>query len=396
MNTARRNRRRAAPSLLCLVTMALGAGSLGGCTTPTTAWQATPLSPGAAPTSSPAPLASGAAPATAPGGAYDPSGEPIVRAVRAAAPAVVSIDTAATQRVLIPEDRLDLILGQGRVVERQVPTGAGSGVLLEGGYVLTNQHVVGAAAERGGKIQVTLADGRRFSARAVGTDYPTDIAVLKVDTRESLPQIPLGTNDALVPGQTVIAIGNPVGLSASVSAGVVSALGRPLSLEGRVYENLIQTDTAINPGNSGGALIDLAGNLVGINTLVRADAQNIGFAIPVKTALRIAELLKANGRVVRPTPGLMVVDLDPLLARQAGIPADTSGVMVWLLYRGGPAAEAGLRRGDVITKINGQAITNEADYRKTLEGFKVGQEVTLTVVRGDRSATTKVKLIEAR
>jgi hypothetical protein len=161
----------------------------------------------------------------------------------------------------------------GRTFEREVPTGAGSGVLLPGSYVLTNQHVVSGALQSAGRITVVLADGRKLPASAVGADYATDIALLKVAGAQNLPTAPLGTNDTAAAGQTVIAIGNPVGLSASVSSGVVSALGRPLAFEGRTYENLIQTDAAINPGNSGGALVDLGGRVVGINTLVRTDAQ---------------------------------------------------------------------------------------------------------------------------
>ena len=376
--------RRSTPALY-LATLAAGVG-IGACMT---------QQPG--PTAGPgSPERGGFFPAANAAPPYDPSGEPVVKALQKSAPAVVSIDTAAQRTFLVPEDDFDAFFGRGRVERREVPTGAGSGVLLDGGYVLTNQHVVGGAVGRNGSIRVTLADGRRFPATAVGADYSTDIALLKVDTKEKLPQIPLGTDDALVPGQTVIAIGNPVGLSASVSSGVVSALGRPLSMEGRVYENLIQTDTAINPGNSGGALVDLGGNLVGINTLVRADAQNIGFAIPVRTALRIAAVLKTEGRVRRPTPGLVTVELDSRLANSIGVPPGTRGVVVWLLYRGGPADEAGLRRGDVITAIEGKAVTDEASYRRVLEGLKIGQEVTLSILRGDRTATARVRLIESQ
>lgn len=318
---------------------------------------------------------------------YEPDSEPIVRAVRKAAPAVVSIDTTARQQYRIMDD----MFGEVEVRTREVPTGAGSGVLLENGYVLTNQHVVGDAVETGGSINLTLADGRQFKALAVGADRATDIALLKVQNPKNLPVIPLGIEDALTPGQTVIAIGNPVGLSASVSSGVVSALGRPLSMEDRTYENLIQTDTAINPGNSGGALIDLAGRLVGINTLVRSDAQNIGFAIPLSTALRIAESLKQYGKVRRPDIGVIPGDLNPRIARKIGV----TGVGVAGVFRGSPAAAAGLQRNDVIVSINGKAVSDSATYRKTLEGLKIGQAVTLSVWRRGEIGTTKVQLAEA-
>jgi serine protease Do len=318
---------------------------------------------------------------------YEPGSEPIVQAVRKAAPAVVSIDTTARQRFVFADD----MFGGGEVRTREVPTGAGSGVLLENGYVLTNEHVIGNAVDTGGSINLTLADGRQFKAVAVGADRATDIALLKVQSPKNLPVIPLGTQDALTPGQTVIAIGNPVGLSASVSSGVVSALGRPLTLEDRSYENLIQTDTAINPGNSGGALIDLAGHLVGINTLVRSDAQNIGFAIPLSTALRIAESLKQYGKVRRPDIGIVPGDLDPRISQQIGV----TGVGVAGVYRGSPAAAAGLRRNDVIVNINGKAISDTATYRKTLEGLQIGQTVKLNVWRRGETGTTDVRVGEA-
>ena len=223
---------------------------------------------------------------------YDASKEPIVAAVKLAAPAVVSIDTTSRQVYQVFDDPMDRFWGNGgRRETREVPRGAGSGVLLKDGYVLTNQHVVGEAVDTNGSITVRLPDGRSFKASAVGTDRSTDVALLKVETKESLPASSLGLDGSLVPGQSVIAIGNPVGLSASVSSGVVSALGRPIAVEDRLYENLIQTDTAINPGNSGGALVDLGGRVVGINTLVRNDAQNIGFSIPIQTAMRVADSL---------------------------------------------------------------------------------------------------------
>ncbi len=318
---------------------------------------------------------------------YEPGSEPIVQAVRKAAPAVVSIDTTARQQIVFGED----MYGDSEVRTREIPTGAGSGVLLENGYVLTNQHVVGDAVDTGGSITLTLADGRQFKATAVGADRATDIALLKVQNPKNLPTIPLGTKDTLTPGQTVIAIGNPVGLSASVSSGVVSALGRPLALEDRTYENLIQTDTAINPGNSGGALIDLAGRLVGINTLVRRDAQNIGFAIPLSTALRIADSLKQYGKVRRPDIGVVPGDLNPRIAQRLGV----SGVGIAGVFRDSPAAAAGLRRNDIIVSINGQEIPDTATYRKTLEGLKIGQTVTLSIWRRGETGTTKVQLAEA-
>jgi len=382
--------RKAGP-VLWLSTLLAGAG-IGACAV--TAGQQRGAASNAAPASAAVdPFFSRAATAAP---AYAPGGEPIVKAVQKAAPAVVSIDTTARQVYRVFDDPFEAMTGRGgRVESRQVPTGAGSGVILSGGYVLTNQHVVGDAVNTGGTLRVSLADGRAFDATPVGADFRTDIALLKLKTTETVPVMPLGAQDALVPGQTVIAIGNPVGLSASVSAGVVSALGRPLTMEGRAYENLIQTDTAINPGNSGGALIDLAGNLVGINTLVRSDAQNIGFAIPIKTALRIADTLKRYGRVRRPDLGMVPAELSPRLARYLGLERGTRGVVVAAVYRGSPAAEAGLRRLDVVTAVGGVPVVDEASFQRAVEQLSLGQTTTLTVLREGERSQVRVGVAEA-
>ena len=216
-----------------------------------------------------------------------------------------------------------------------------------------------------------------------------------MDLRTSLPVSQLGENDSLQPGQTVLAIGNPVGLSHSVSAGVVSALGRPLVMEDRTYENLIQTDTAINPGNSGGALVDLGGKVVGINTLVRTDAQNIGFAIPIKTAMQIVGELKRYGKVRRAFDGIVPTELTARLSRMLRLPEGTKGVVVRALYRNSPAGTAGLQQGDVIVQLAGKSIPDEVGYRKALAGLKIGQEVELAILRDGQQGTVRLKLTEA-
>ncbi|MBB6048330.1 S1C family serine protease [Armatimonas rosea] len=326
---------------------------------------------------------------------YSADKEPIVQAARLASPSVVAIDTTAKQSRTVFDSREDWFFGRGRRETQEVPTGSGSGVLLEGGYVLTNQHVVGDAVQTGGKITITLTDGRAFSAQPVGADRATDVALLKVQNPSRLPEAQLGENDSLQPGQTVLAIGNPVGLSHSVSAGVVSALGRPLVLEDRTYENLIQTDTAINPGNSGGALVDLAGKVVGINTLVRTDAQNIGFAIPIKTAMQIVDELKRNGKVRRPFDGIVPTELTARLTRMLRLPSETKGIVVRAVYRDSPAADAGLQQGDVLVSLAGQAISDEASYRRALAGLRIGQTVEAVVIRDNQQGTVKLRLAEA-
>ena len=326
---------------------------------------------------------------------YDAGSEPIVKAVQATAPAVVAIDTTARQVVRVLDDPMDGFWGGGRREVREVPTGQGSGVLLAGGYVLTNQHVVGDAVDTRGRITVRLPDGRKFPADPVGADRSTDVALLKVRGGGKLPAASLGDADRLLPGQTVIAIGNPVGLAASVSAGVVSALGRPIDMGERMYENLIQTDTAINPGNSGGALIDLGGRVVGINTLVRSDAQNIGFAIPIKTAMRVAGELRKYGKVRRPATGIVAVDLDNRFRAVLDLPSSVAGVLVWNLYRDSPAARAGLQRGDVVLSLNGRPTPSEAIYRKVLAELRIGASVSIEVLREGRRAKASLTLSEA-
>jgi S1-C subfamily serine protease len=359
---------------------------IGACVTTTS-----PLSQPLAPATT-VPALPGAAIA-APG--YQPDSEPIVKAVSVAASSVVSIDTTAQQsrRVLYYDEYGDLRRG---VQRSEVPAGAGSGVLLEGGYVITNEHVIEPALENSGTITIRLDQGKKYRAEVVGADRSSDIALLRVtDARGKLPVASLGNKDSLRPGQTVIAIGNPVGLSASVSAGVVSALGRPLEMEDRVYENLIQTDTAINPGNSGGALVDLGGRVVGINTLVRRDAQNIGFAIPIQTALRVADELKQYGKVRRPWTGFVPRTMEPRFAEIIGVPAETQGVVVLRPQRSSPAVQAGLTEGDVIVSMNGQTVTNEESYRRLLNSLKIGQTVEVIVQRGNQRGVAKLRLVEA-
>jgi serine protease Do len=318
---------------------------------------------------------------------YDASTEPIVKVVQKVAPAIVSIDTTGNIRI-----RTSFF--DSEVVTREVPRGQGSGVLLEGGYVLTNEHVVGDAVNTGGRIRIRLADGTTYPAKAVGTDRQTDIALLKVEGGKNLPAATPGLSDKLLPGQQVIAIGNPVGLSASVSSGIVSALGRPLQTEGRVYENLIQTDTAINPGNSGGALIDLGGRVVGINTLVRSDAQNIGFAIPIQTAMRIADELKRTDRIQRPDLGFEAAEFES----EGRIPA---GLAIYNLRS--PAArqvlQSATRRGmrvilgDVLVAVNGTPTPSIEAFRKVVAGLKVGQSAEVTIWREGQSGSIRLPVI---
>ncbi|MBM3494843.1 MAG: trypsin-like serine protease, partial [Armatimonadetes bacterium] len=238
----------------------------------------------------------------------------------------------------------------------------GSGVIItKDGYVLTNQHVVGEVGEEGRKISVSLTDGRRMEGTVVGADRTTDVALVKVEG-SGLPTAPVGTVRGLVPGQMVVAIGNPLDLRFTVTNGVVSALNRPVAIDDRLYSDLIQHDALINPGNSGGPLVSMAGQVIGINTLIRPDAQGIGFAIPIDTALRVADELKRFGKVKRPWLGLIVTSNNPYFVQRFGLP-DVEGAVVRGVYRAGPLSDAGLEQGDVITKLNGRPVKSEDDFK---------------------------------
>ncbi|MFQ5861077.1 MAG: S1C family serine protease [Dehalococcoidia bacterium] len=260
--------------------------------------------------------------------------------------------------------------------------GAGSGVIIApDGYVLTNSHVVLDA----GSIEVALSRGDQYPAEVVGADPETDLAVVRLSA-SSLPVAELGDSEALKVGQLVVAIGNPLGLQATVTAGVVSALGRSLrSLTGRLIENIIQTDAALNPGSSGGALVDTTGKVVGINTAIIQYAQGICFAIPSNTALWVSGLLIKEGRVTRGYLGLagQPVAFEPSLAQELGWVSNT-GVLVAGIAPGGAAHAARLRQGDIILSLDGQP-TPSVDAMHRMLGYEVvGKSLPIKVLRGRR------------
>ena len=280
----------------------------------------------------------------------------------------------------------------------QPRAGVGSGAIFDAqGHIFTNNHVV----EGGQQIKVVLPDGREFDARLIGRDPQSDIAVIKIDG-QNLPVAKLGDSDKLKVGEWVVAIGNALGLEGgpTVTAGVVSAVKRTVDLPGPTggsIENAIQTDTAINPGNSGGPLINLAGEIVGINTLVAGQvsadyqAQGIGFAIAMNNAKPIIDEIVAKGRVERPWMGVSVMTLTPAIAQQVGIPF-VEGVVLSEAVPGSPAARAGLRQGDVITALDGQPIRRTEDLRDQLARKKVGDAIALTVRRGGQQQSVQVQL----
>ncbi len=293
------------------------------------------------------------------------------RAAQAVYRSVVNIDL--TQRIRVGDFFDDFFYGGPRYREAQ---SHGSGVIItRDGYILTNQHVVGDVGESGRKITVSLTDGRRMPGVVVGADHQTDVALVKVE-QQNLPAAPVGTVRGLVPGQMVVAIGNPLDLRFTVTNGVVSALNRPIQVEDRLYSDLIQHDALINPGNSGGPLVNMAGQVVGINTLIRPDAQGIGFAIPIDTALSVADELKRYGKVKRPWLGVVVSTNNAYYVRRYGLP-DVEGVVVRGLYRSGPAAQAGIEAGDVITKVGNRTVKTEEDFKAAERSLRIGSSVEI-------------------
>ncbi len=329
---------------------------------------------------------------------------PVIKQV---APAVVQVNVTARRNVPAPEMHPffsdprwrdffgipPMDEGRGRPPQRQPEQrGLGSGVIVSAdGYILTNNHVVSGADE----IQVTLPDRREFTAKLVGADPKTDLAVIKVDAKD-LPAITFADSDQTEVGDLVLAIGNPFGIGQTVTSGMVSALGRSMTV-GLEYEDFIQTDAAINPGNSGGALIDVRGRLIGINTAIYSRSggfQGIGFAIPSNLARSVMEQLVSTGKVVRGYLGVsMQQEINDELAKRFSL-KDRDGVLVTDVVVGSPAAKAGLEPGDVIKKFNGRDVRDNRALRFAVAGVVPGTEVSLDVVRRGKMETLKVTIVE--
>jgi Do/DeqQ family serine protease len=334
-------------------------------------------------------VASAAIPAAV-GGMRVPSLAPMIRKV---SPAVVTIAT----RGVMPdsdgdgdgdEQRDDPFYNRyfhglpGQGPDEEPFAAAGSGVIVDAkqGYILTNAHVVDHATS----ITVTLQDGRRLKAKVVGTDPPSDIAVVKVKAH-GLAQIRFGDSSRLAVGDFVVAIGNPFGLPHSVTSGIVSGLKRS-GFSPDDYENYIQTDASINPGNSGGALVDLRGDLVGINTAILSasgDNIGIGFAIPVDTARRVMLQLIRYGAVDRGQLGVSIYAVTPEVARSLGL-RKAAGGLVENVIPGSPADKAGVRAGDVVTAVAGHRIGSNTDLRAAIGLLRVGDKVTIDLLRDGR------------
>jgi len=275
--------------------------------------------------------------------------------------------------------------------------GLGSGVIVSrDGYILTNSHVVAGADE----VEVQMSDGRSFAADIVGQDSLTDVAVLKIRDRvNNLPVVFLGDSDKMRPGDWAVAVGNPFSLTSSVTMGIVSALGRTTGAQqgGGVatYQNFIQTDAAINPGNSGGALVNIRGELIGINTMIYTQSggnMGIGFAIPINMAKRIMEDLIYDGKVSRGWLGVSIQELDQATRDAFGLSADTRGVLVGDVFKDQPADRAGIKRGDVITSVDGKATSTLNQLRNNVAAINPGKSVPVELLRNGRKVTVQVRL----
>ncbi|MDX2214770.1 MAG: HhoA/HhoB/HtrA family serine endopeptidase [Oculatellaceae cyanobacterium bins.114] len=277
--------------------------------------------------------------------------------------------------------------------------GQGSGFIVSAdGVVLTNAHVV----DNADRVTVRLKDGRQFEGEVRGADEVTDLAVVKINAT-SLPTVPLGDSDQVQVGDWAIAVGNPLGLDNTVTLGIVSTLNRPSSLVGIPDKRVefIQTDAAINPGNSGGPLLNAQGEVIGINTAIRANAMGIGFAIPVNQAKDITARLARGEQIVHPYLGVQIATLTPELAKENNddpnatvILPEVDGVLVVGIVPNSPAAQGGLRRGDVITQIDNRPITTAEQLQDTVERSQLGQALRLTIRRGDRTQQLSVRTAE--
>jgi S1-C subfamily serine protease len=323
---------------------------------------------------------------------------PVVAAVERVRGAVVNVAAEELVRIRVPSRGGDSmaellfrdLFEQPRYRRGYQVTSLGSGVIVAPeGYVLTNNHVV----ERGARFRVGLLDGRELSAKVVGTDPSSDLAVLKLETRERMPFVPPGRSDDLLIGETVIAIGNPFGLANTVTTGVVSAVHRNFKAENRTLFDFIQTDASITPGNSGGPLLNIEGQLVGVNTAILGErSAGIGFAIPIDRAKRIAEDLIQHGEVREGYTGLEAQDLAP--ADEGGARKGPRGVAVSAVEPGSPAAAAGFRQGDVLEALDGKPVESAEEYRFRIRDLPIGGSVRVELSRGRERLALPLRAVD--
>ena len=309
--------------------------------------------------------------------------------IESVVPSVVSITSSRTVLQQVPLTIEDLLLGRQRA-QKAKSTSLGSGVIVsKEGHIITNHHVIAGMTE----IRAQLPDGRNVAARLIGSDPATDIAVLKIEEK-NIEALPLGDSDDLRVGQQVFAIGNPYGLDETVTRGVVSAKGRRTANDSGV--EVLQHDAAVNPGNSGGPLVNIRGQIVGINSSIYTRTggfQGISFAIPANTVRRVMDAIISRGRAVRGWLGVGLQAVTPRLAQSFGVP-DTRGAIITEIMRGSPAELAGLQPGDVLRKFNGNDVGDVMSLRKLIAGLEIGAKVEVVIMRGGREAKTTLQVVE--
>jgi serine protease Do len=323
----------------------------------------------------------------------------IVRVAKESIPAVVHVEVTHSQEVRRPATPFEgdpffrFFEGPQRTPRKfkQETRGLGTGMITDAqGHILTNNHVVGGAS----KVQVLLADGSRFEARVVGTDPKTDLAIIKIDAKKALPHVKFGNSDAIEVGEWVVAIGHPRGLDQTVTTGIISAKHRRGITDPSGYQDFLQTDAAINPGNSGGPLLNLRGEVVGVNAAIASTSggfEGIGFAIPSNMALYISRELIARGKVERGWLGVSVQDLSYDLSKTMGIEG-TRGALVSEVLKASPAQKAGLKQGDVVVAYNGKEIRDASQLRNEAASSTIGKEINLTILREGKKREVPVRI----
>jgi len=319
-------------------------------------------------------------------------GESVADIVDRVSPAVVKIDTRVTKTSGWNSFFNDPFFREffGRPVPQQPreERGVGSGFIFSSdGYILTNEHVIQGATE----VTVTLAGSQKpLPAKVIGADHDLDLAVIKIEGH-GFPTLKIGDSNRTRVGDPVIAIGNPYGLDHTVTTGVISAKGRPIIIEDRYYDNLLQTDASINPGNSGGPLLNMRGEVIGVNTAVNTQAQGIGFAIPTSTIRPVLDELIRTGKIAHPWLGVQMQELTPEVAQYAGL-TDTQGVLVIAVVPQSPAARAGIKPGDILLSLDGQQITGPQHLGNLVRSRKAGDNVKIVLRRDGRNMTLQAVL----
>ncbi len=388
---------------LVIVVLALGVTQCGSRSSGSTAAQNSSGVAAAATTTGPSAVKSPSVKTAAPL-AVHPSAEDlstaIARVAKEALPAVVHIDVTQSQEVsnpFLPFENdpffhyfFNAPNNMPKKFKREL-RGLGSGMIMDAqGHILTNNHVVAGAT----KIQVFLADGREYPGKVVGTDPKTDLAVVQIKTHEKLPHVTFGDSDKLKVGDWVVAIGAPRGLDQTVTQGIISAKHRRGILNPSSYQDYLQTDAAINPGNSGGPLLNLQGQVIGVNSAIISESggfEGIGFAIPSDIAVHIADELIKNGKVTRGWLGVSIRDVTPSLQKSMKLTV-SQGALIVEVVKGSPADKAGLEKNDVVTGYQGQPIRNASDLQNQVANTTIGKQITLTAVRNGKPRTFKVKI----